>query len=317
MYTGNELRTVLQNWDTGKNTTVADICTGDGSKISGSVWAVGSDYILKAGDRDALMKSIRIAKALHGHGFASSLPVMTKDGKEILDGPGGQAFTLTLRMKGAPLPRSEKFGGDCTGYAEKFGRSITRLHKALESIQKDIPHNEVNLYRNVTDWALPNVRQQNIEWGMGIEDGFFSDFADGFGKLYDKLPRQLIHRDPHPDNILFDGGEATGFIDFDLSECNIRLWDACYCATGILAEDSDEAYAKWPEILGGILHGYDHEGNLTPEEKHAVFYVICSIQMICVAFFGSSDKFRELAEANRRVLKYIIRNREKIESIFA
>ncbi|HOQ06716.1 MAG TPA: phosphotransferase [Clostridiales bacterium] len=317
MFTERELRTVLGNWDTGKNPTITDIYVNDGSKKSGSVWAVGSDYILKAGDRDALMKNIRIAKALHRQGFYSSLPVMTKDGKEILDGPGGQAFILIRSLKGTPLPRSEKFGDDRARYAGKYGISIARLHKALKSIQKDISPDEVDLYRNVSDWALPNVRQQNIQWSMGISDEFFSDYASGFGKLYDKLPKQLIHRDPNPGNILFDDGEVTGFIDFDLSECNIRLWDVCYCATGILAEDSNEAYEKWPEILGGILRGYDLEGKLTTEEKQAVFYVICSIQMICVAYFGSSDKFRELAEANRRMLKYIIRNREKIEGIFA
>jgi len=41
---------------------------------------------------------------------------------------------------------------------------------------------------------------------------------------------------------LFDGGEVSGFIDFDLSEINVRLWDVCYCATGILSESSSEAY---------------------------------------------------------------------------
>jgi len=244
MFTERELRTVLGNWDTGKNPTITDIYVNDGSKKSGSVWAVGSDYILKAGDRDALMKNIRIAKALHRQGFYSSLPVMTKDGKEILDGPGGQAFILIRSLKGTPLPRSEKFGDDRARYAGKYGISIARLHKALKSIQKDISPDEVDLYRNVSDWALPNVRQQNIQWSMGISDEFFSDYASGFGKLYDKLPKQLIHRDPNPGNILFDDGEVTGFIDFDLSECNIRLWDVCYCATGILAEDSNEAYEK-------------------------------------------------------------------------
>ena len=76
---------------------------------------------------------------------------------------------------------------------------------------------------------------------MGIDDSFFNGFIDGFGMLYDKLPKQLIHRDPNPSNILFDNGIVTGFIDFDLSEINIRLWDVCYCATGILSDGSDEA----------------------------------------------------------------------------
>jgi len=85
---------------------------------------------------------------------------------------------------------------------------------------------------------------------------------------------------------LFDGSYVSGFIDFEISQINIRLWDLCYCATGILSEGSAEAYEKWLDILGGILHGYHLEERLTPEEKRAVFDVICSIQMICIAYFG-------------------------------
>ena len=60
-----------------------------------------------------------------------------------------------------------------------------------------------------------------------------------------------------------------------------------YCATSILSETCVRRYEKWLNILGGILQGYDHENKLTLEEKQAVFYVICSIQMICAAYFES------------------------------
>ncbi len=108
----------------------------------------------------------------------------------------------------------------------------------------------------------------------------------------------------------------SGFIDFNLSEVSVRLWDTCYCATGILSESSDEAYEKWLDILNGILRGYDSEGKLTEEEKQAVFYVICSIQMICVAYFESHEEFKQLAKTNRKMLMYIANNKAKIQQIF-
>src|SRR5690606_40421471 len=49
-----------------------------------------------------------------------------------------------------------------------------------------------------------------------------------------------------------------------------------------------------------FLHGYDREAHLTEAEKQAVYYVICSIQMICIAFFESHDIYKELAKTNRR-----------------
>ena len=314
MYSERELRKVLENWDIDKDLPISDIFIMDGAKVSGNVWKVGKDYILKTGDREKLLKNLSVSKALQRQGFTSSLPVLTKTGNEYLD--GSEIFILTQGLKGNPLAKSDRFGDECGKFGEKYGKSIAQLHKALKTIQEDMSLDEMNLYNNVTEWALPSVKKQNMQWGMGIDESFFDDYIKNFGKLYDRLPKQLIHRDPNPSNILFEDGEVSGFIDFDLSEVNVRLWDVCYCATGILSEGINEAYEKWLDILAGILHGYNLEGKLTQEEKQAVFYVICSIQMICIAYFGSHDKFKELANTNRKMLRYIIQKKKSIDNIF-
>ena len=138
------------------------------------------------------------------------------------------------------------------------------------------------------------------------------------GALFEKLPKQLIHRDPNPCNILFCGGEVNGFVDFDLSERNVRLWDPFYCATGILSEqrNAENVYDKFPVILENIMRGYDSVNPLTAEEKKAVYYVICSIQMICVAYFESANEYKDLARINREMLQYIIEQKNQINSIF-
>lgn len=314
MYTETFLRKILENWDIEKNLSIKDIYMTDGAKVSGNVWKIGDKYILKTGNREKILKDLKISKALSKQGFASSLPILTKTKKEYVENP--ELFILTYGLKGNPLSKEDRFGNNRILFAENYGRSIARLHKALKSIQNDISPDEVNLYKNVTDWALPSVRKQNIQWDMKLDDGFFNDYINNFGKLYKKLPKHLIHRDPNPSNILFEGNEVRGFIDFDLSEINIRLWDVCYCATGILSEGSIDAFEKWMDILGGILWGYDQEGNLTPEEKQAVYYVICSIQMICIAFFENQDKYKELAKINRQMLQFIIQKKEEILKIF-
>ena len=102
--------------------------------------------------------------------------------------------------------------------------------------------------------------------------------------------------------------------DFELCERNVRLWDPCYCATGILSEqrNTGNAYDKFPEILENILKGYDSINHLTKEEKQAVYYVICSIQMICIAYFESVNEYKDLARINREMLTYIIAQKERI-----
>ena len=102
MYTEKELRKVLENWDIESGLPIGDIYIMDGAKVSGSVWTVGNDYILKTGNREKLMKNLTIAKALSKQGFASSLSVPTKTGAEYLDGKG--FLSLLAVSKAARCP---------------------------------------------------------------------------------------------------------------------------------------------------------------------------------------------------------------------
>lgn len=76
-------------------------------------------------------------------------------------------------------------------------------------------------------------------------------------------------------------------------------------------------YDKFLVILKAILYGYDSVVPLTAEEKQAVYYIICSIQMICVAYFESVNEYKDLAKINREMLLYIIDQKDKIKNIFA
>lgn len=315
MFTEAELRKVLNNWDIPQDLVINDVKIADGTKTANNVWQVGRDYFLKTGDRAILLRNARVAKAMEAQGFTAAVPVPTKNGGDLTDDKNN--FVLIRRTKGKPLPKDERFGADCGNFGFKYGRSIAVLHNALAAVEADIQPSEQNLYAHVTEWALPNVQKQNIQWNMGIPDSFFEEYIHDFGTLFEKLPKQLIHRDPNPCNILFSGGDVSGFIDFDLSERNIRLWDPCYCATGMLSEQRnvENAYDKFPLILDTILHGYDSINPLTDEEKKAVYYVICSVQMISVAYFESVDEYKDLARTNREMLLYIMEQKSQINKI--
>lgn len=316
MFTEKELQEILTNWNIPQNLTINDVKIVDGTKTADNVWQVGKDYLLKTGDRAALQRNIRVAKALAEQGFAAAVPVLTVKGDDFTEDKNN--FVLIRKANGSPLPKSDRFGDKCGDFGLKYGQSIARMHNALSAIEKDIQPYEQNLFYHVTKWALPEVQKKNIQWNMGIPDSYFEDYIKNFGRLYEKLPKQLVHRDPNPCNILFEGEEVSGFTDFELSERNVRLWDPCYCATGILSEQRDvkNAYDKFPEILDAVLHGYDSVNPLTAEEKQAVYYVICSIQMICVACFESTNEYKDLAKINREMLLYIIEQKNKINNIF-
>lgn len=316
MFTETELRKILTNWDIPQDLTINDVKIMDGTKTANNVWQVGKDYLLKTGDRAILLRNSRVAKAMAAQGFAAAVPVPTIKGDDFTEDRNN--FVLIRRLKGEPLPKAERFGADRGDFGFKYGQGIARLHNALAAVEENIQPFEQNLFAHVTEWALPKVQKQNIQWNMDLQDSFFEDYIHTFGRLFEKLPKQLIHRDPNPCNILFSGSEVSGFTDFELSELNVRLWDPCYCATGILSEqrDVENAYEKFPVILDAVLHGYDSINPLTAEEKQAIYYVICSIQMICVAYFESVNDYKDLAKINREMLLYIIEQKDQINNIF-
>lgn len=87
-----------------------------------------------------------------------------------------------------------------------------------------------------------------------VERSKYDDIVQNLEKVYNKLPVQLIHRDVHLDNFLFDKGKFAGYIDFDLSQRNIIIFDLCYFMLGLLSEEEilDITEEQWFEILKTI-----------------------------------------------------------------
>ncbi|MGN7399976.1 phosphotransferase [Cytobacillus praedii] len=50
------------------------------------------------------------------------------------------------------------------------------------------------------------------------------------------MPKQLIHRDTHIDNIILSEDILLGVIDFEIAEVNVNIFDLCYCLTSVLNE---------------------------------------------------------------------------------
>jgi Ser/Thr protein kinase RdoA (MazF antagonist) len=81
----------------------------------------------------------------------------------------------------------------------------------------------------------------------------------------------------------------------------------------------DDIYQKWPDILEGILRGYDSVNPLTAEEKQAIFHVICSIQMVFAAWLETQDgaEVNELAKTHRDMLRFTADKKDRITKICA
>ena len=293
---------VLQNWNL-SDAAITDIYyDGTGSKNDSAVY-VGEQYILKCtADPGKLRKHIEVSKALLSVGLLSAVPVPTTDGSDYIQ-DGEVYFYLTKRLPGKQM-ESHSFR---EGGGRFAGEIIGQLHLALAKLED--PVNEADLLATVKDWALPESRA-----ALRLSDGFCKEYMDTFADLYPGLPRQIIHRDPNPGNIIC-AEDQWGFIDFDLAERNARIYDPCYAATAVLSETFGQNNESWLEIYRDIICGYDSVVPLTDAERKAIPYVILANQFVCVAWFSGQDKYAELFETNKRMTLWLIEQFEKLKDI--
>ena len=206
---------------------------------------------------------------------------------------------LCYRVKGSKISAKEMFAAGDVEAAYRFGTLIGRLHQALGKLDDSLCQ-ENHLYNAVWNWALPMAQKK-----INIPQELAAEYRSRFGEVYDKLPKQIIHRNMNLSYVYLNGEEMVGVTDFELSEYSIRLFDVCYAATGILSEnfsDEGEVINQWLPLYQGMIRGYDAVVQLTEEEKKVLPYVVLSIQFICVAYFADKEQFVELAKVNEQML---------------
>lgn len=275
---------------------------------------VDGKYILKYTDRPARIENQRIlAQALASAGLTAAVPLPAAGGLPYVQ-ESDMYFSLTPRIPGHPLSVSGLFTDGGEDRAGLVGEILGRLHGALAAIDEhSLCLNDADLLATVRDWALPKAGAL-----LGIDADFQQEFMARFGALYPALPRQIIHRDPNPGNILLDG-DQWAFIDFELSEKNARLYDPCYAASAILSEHFPSGAQAWPALARSLLRGYDRVARLTAEEKACVPCMLLANQLVCVAWFAGQEKYADCFEINRRMtllLMDLVKRGDFGESIF-
>ena len=293
---------ILQAWNLGSEAITDIYYDGTGNKNDSACY-VGEEFVLKyTANLGKLKNHIEVSKAIESIGLLSASPVATADGQEYIQ-DGELYFYVTKRLSGTQMV-SHSFGD---GDARFVGEIIGQLHLALSKIDDCV--SDADLLATVRDWALPGAKQ-----ALNLADGFCKEYLDIFAALYPNLPRQIIHRDPNPGNIICNQ-DQWGFIDFDLAERNVRIYDPCYAATAVLSECFGKDNDKWLEICRNIIRGYDSVAHLTDVERKAIPYVILANQFVCVAWFAGQDKYAELFETNKKMTLWLMKRFEDLKNI--
>ncbi len=298
MLTREKFREALTQW--GLDLPLAPVTWAGSGEISETAMYAGDDLVLKAyRDESAARLAIALADALDAQGIPAAKTVPLPDGALMLPIAGVQ-MTLCRRVKGTPLEAAELIRHPEEGL--RVGAALANLHKATAALDAGWADDEP-WAEHILNWALPKVQ------GILPED-YLTDFAARVEALRE-LPTALIHRDPNPSNLI-DTGDALGFVDFDLSRRFARVFDPCYTMTAVLSEvfGRDELPWKenWPDMCRAILAGYESVTALSAAEKAAVPTLMQGNELLCIAAFAGSSKYRDVFEVNMRMLPYIIEN---------
>ena len=297
---------ILQAWNLGSETITDIYYDGTGNKNDSACY-VGENFVLKyTANLGKLKNHIEVSKAIESIGLLSASPVETADGQEYIQ-DGELYFYLTKRLNGQQMVSGSFYDGDAISNARFVGEIIGQLHLALCKIEDCI--SEADLLETVRDWALPEAKA-----ALNLSDTFCKEYLDAFAILYPYLPRQIIHRDPNPGNIIC-AKDQWGFIDFDLAERNARIYDPCYAATAVLSESFGKNNDLWLEFYRNIICGYDSVAHLTEVERKAIPYVILANQFVCVAWFAGQDKYAEILETNKKMTLWLIDRFEELKNI--
>lgn len=302
---------LLAHWGL-EQSPISNVYYEGSNQVSENEFQIGEEFVLKvSGLPGGLTRHMEIAEALDKEGLQASVPVATKAG-ELLVQEGDIYAILCQRVRGIKMSGREIFSACDEKAAYRFGTLIGKLHLALAKLDAGLCR-ENRLNDTIQGWALPAVQKK-----INLSQELVAEYKSRFCEVYDKLPKQLIHRNMNLSYVYLNGEEMVGVTDFELSEYSIRLFDVCYAATGILSEnfaDTDENMQKWLELYQSIVTGYNEVIELTEEEKQALPYVVFSIQLICVAYFADKEQFAELAKVNEKMLTRLMECKEKL--IFA
>ncbi len=299
MLTREKFREALTHW--GYDLPLHPVTYPHSGESSETAMYAGDDLVLKAyRDDHACRLAVALASALDAQGIPAAVTLPLPDGRSALP-IAGVWMTLCRRVKGTPLVAAQLICRPEEG--QRIGATLARLHKATAAVAETVYADDEPWADHLLNWALPKVE------GILPQD-YLADFAARV-EATRNLPAALIHRDPNPSNLI-DTGAALGFVDFDLSRRFARIFDPCYTMTAVLSEvfgrDELPWRENWPALCHAILAGYESVAPLTDAEKSAVPTIMQGNELLCIAAFAGSSKYKDVFDVNMRMLPYIIEN---------
>ena len=212
------------------------------------------------------------------------------------------------------------------------GRVLGLYHKLLENFQSEWtpPSGSFHISASVENGlkALPANIPGGTELHIAQTINFLLDSYRHAGRSAEKLgmeswPKQIVHADWHPGNMLFRENHVVAVIDYDSARLLPRVIDIANGALQFSIIGGDEDVAKWPDFADEsrfkrFLRGYDEVMLLSQAELKAVPWLMVEALIAEAVFpiattgsFGRMEGLRFLQMVHRKV-QWLQKNAQRL-----
>jgi Ser/Thr protein kinase RdoA (MazF antagonist) len=278
---------LLAHWDIGPIRAITAQTPGEFTTGNVAIFETvsGARYVIK---RKTVPRTLpheyKLLETLAAQGVPVAVPLRARSGEPFVQ-VGEEFYDLSPHLPGVAY--ADHYAPGAEARARLFGAAIAWLHAALRKCEPFV---------SVQDMDLPGEIAQSAQivrsiWpaGQPAVEPLLSELEAGLAACFADLPKQLIHRDAHPGNMLFLDGKLSGWLDFEIMRRGPRLFDLGYCSTSLLMNGMDDPAKRqaWFGLLAALVEGYESVSLLTAVERRALRVMQMCIEVIFIAFYAS------------------------------
>jgi homoserine kinase type II len=253
----SEVDRLLQQFSLGRLRSLQGIAAG----IENSNFFLGTDageFVLTVFERLSFAQLpffLELMRHLARRDLPVPLPCETRTGT-LLAEARGKPVAIVQRMPG------QAAGSPTVDQCAATGELLARMHLSA----KDFPRFQPNL-RGIGWWKdavarleplLPDDRVHELVEELIVQDSFFRS------PQFERLPGGPIHGDLFRDNVLWDGEQVGGVIDFYFAGCSLWLYDLAVVVNDWCVDLETAAFD--PPRAQALLDAYHAVRALTDEE---------------------------------------------------
>lgn len=269
-----DLQTILTHWTLRGPVTLRPVEAG-GNNLTHFVDTPAETYFLRTYKNHADPERVRSELALLDHlgraglPFDMPVPVRTSSG-ELMAQVDGEMLVLTSALPGH-LPNREN-----PEQIHAAGAALGMLNRAMAMLPAQVARpvagslhgNLKTVHPSVPDplaaaEQLPVDAEQKRHLSLLLES-----LGGEAGRLYETLPRQVLHNDYVPQNVLMLGIRVSAVLDFEFAAVEVRPMDLAV-GLGVWSYRAWGTSRQW-RLVDAFGSGYLKEYPLTTTEREAL-----------------------------------------------